>query len=147
MDMEKTMTERRRRERANRGFTLIEMMIVVIIIAALAGMVVPRLIGRSEDAKKKIARADVATLSTALNLFRLDNERYPSNAEGLDALLRKPANSGATGEPYIEKRAIDPWKRPYRYEAPGSRSTGAFDVFSAGPDGNDRTEDDVGNWQ
>jgi general secretion pathway protein G len=121
-------------------------MIVVIIIAALAGMVVPRLIGRSEEAKERIASADIRTLQTQLKLFRLDNDRFPNNSEGLNALLRKPAGAQGWSTPYIEEEAIDPWNHPYKYRYPATRSTSEFDVYSVGLDGNDGSEDDIGNW-
>jgi general secretion pathway protein G len=124
------------------GFTLIELMIVVIIIAALAAMVAPSLINRSDEAKDNIARGDLGSLDTALKLFRLDTGAFPSSEQGLDTLLN------ATGKgPYLEKKPLDPWKNPYRYKCPGVHRTGSFDVFSMGRDGKEGTEDDIGNWQ
>lgn len=125
------------------GFTLIELMIVVIIIAALAAMVAPNLISRAEEAKRRIAQADLSRLDTALKLYRLDVGAYPTTAQGLDALLVPTAGK----EPYLEKRAMDPWKHPYQYKSPGVRRTTSFDVFSLGPDGKEGTEDDIGNWE
>ena len=129
-----------------RGFTLIELMIVVIIIAALAGMVAPRLVGRSDDAKAKIAQADIANLSTAIKLFRLDNDRFPSTSEGVAALLQRPANAPGWKEPYIEGPALDPWKRAFKYTYPGGRGKSGFDLYSTGPDGEAGNADDIGNW-
>ena len=140
-------TKHPRPNRPNReGFTLVEIMIVVIIIAALAGMVVPRLIGRSEEAKKRIAAADIRTLQTQLKLFRLDNDRFPNNSEGINALLTKPSGALGWSAPYIDKEATDPWSQAYKYRHPATRSTSEFDVYSVGPDGNEGTEDDIGNW-
>jgi general secretion pathway protein G len=117
-------------------------MIVVIIIAALAAMVAPSLINRSDEAKDNIARGDLGSLDTALKLFRLDTGAFPSSEQGLDTLLN------ATGKgPYLEKKPLDPWKNPYRYKCPGVHRTGSFDVFSMGRDGKEGTEDDIGNWQ
>lgn len=132
--------------RARGGFTLIELMIVVIIIAALAGMVVPRLIGRSDEMKSRIVEGDLATLSTALKLFRLDNDRYPSSQEGLRALLTRPASAKNWSEPYIEDEPLDPWDQPYQYRHPGTRNKNGFDIFSIGADGETGSDDDVGNW-
>ena len=134
------------RTQGQAGFTLIEIMIVVIIVAALAGMVVPRLIGRSETAKTMIAKADLQTLSTALKLFRLDNDRYPSKSEGLGALLNRPAHAKGWNEAYIED-FVDPWGELYRYSYPSTRTGGTeFDVHSVGPDREDGNDDDIGNW-
>lgn len=129
------------------AFTLIELMVVVIIIAALAGMVLPHLLPRAEEAKKYIARGEIAGIATALKLYRLDNDRFPTAEEGIEALMRKPASAKNWKGPYLEKKAIDPWKRPYKYSYPGSRNTMGLDIWSLGPDGQDGTEDDVTNWE
>ena len=125
------------------GFTLIELMVVVIIIAALAGMVLPQLIPASDEAKRNIAKGDIANVSTALRLYRLHNDKYPSTEEGL-AVLTKPSGSSTWREGYLEKPAIDPWKRPYKYAYPGSHNRG-FDVWSSGPREDDAA-DDVNSW-
>lgn len=130
-----------------RAFTLIELMIVVIIIAALASMVAPRLIDRSDDAKAHIARGDLSNLDVALKLYRLDTGRYPSSEEGLDALMARPGAVTQWKGPYLERKAQDPWKRPYRYKYPGVHNTGGFDLFSSGGDGQDGTADDIRNWE
>lgn len=133
------------------GFTLIELMIVVIIIASLAAMVIPRLTGRSEQAKAVVAEADIsANIATALKLYELDNGSFPSSADGLNALLALPAvSSGASNwnGPYLEKAAIDPWGNPYQYRYPGLHNPSGYDLYSLGKDGMAGTEDDVGNWQ
>ncbi len=126
------------------GFTLIELMIVVIIIAALAAMVAPNLIGRSDEAKAKIAQGDLASLDTALKLYRLDKGTYPAGEQGLDALLVSP---GGGREPYLDKPALDPWKRKYQYRYPGTHRPSGYDLFSTGADGKEGTEDDVKNWE
>ena len=128
----------------NSGFTLIELMIVVIIIAALAAMVAPNLIGRSDEAKAKIAQGDLASLDTALKLYRLDKGAYPAGAQGLDVLLAAP---GAGREPYLDKPALDPWRRKYQYRFPGTHRPAGYDLFSTGADGKESTEDDVKNWE
>lgn len=124
------------------GFTLIELMIVVIIIAALAAMVAPSLINRSDEAKDNIARGDLSSLETALKLFRLDTGAYPSSEQGLGILLAETGKG-----PYLEKKPLDPWKRAYLYKYPGVHRASSFDVFSAGRDGKEGTADDIGNWQ
>jgi len=117
------------------GFTLIEILVVVIIIAALAGMVVPRLWPVSDEAKAKIAQGDIANISVAIKLYRLRSDRFPSTDEGLKALYPE----------YLEKKARDPWKRDYQYRYPGTHSPGGFDVWSLGADPNNAA-DDVTSW-
>jgi len=134
-----------------KGFSLIELMIVVIIIAALAAMVVPRLAGRSEQAKVAIAKADVnANISMALKLYELDNGNFPSASQGIAALLTKPSGSPAPTNwngPYLESEPVDPWGNPYRYKNPGLHNTTGYDLYSAGKDSHEGTEDDIGNWK
>jgi len=133
----------------NQGFTLIEIMLVVVIIGALAAMVVPRLSGRSEQAKKAIAKADIATnLATALKLYELDNGNFPTTSQGLDALMSKPSSPPVPQNwngPYIEKEAVDPWGAEYVYESPG-RQRPDYDLYSKGKNPNDE-EDDIVNWK
>lgn len=137
------------RRRNKQGFTLIEIMLVVIIIGALAAMIVPRLSGRSEQAKQAVARADIeANLATPLKLYELDNGNFPTTSQGIEALLRKPSSSPMPQNwngPYIEKPAIDPWGNPYIYKSPGSHRID-YDLHSEGKDVND-ADDDIANWQ
>lgn len=130
-------------ERNTRGFTLIELMIVVIIIAALAGMIVPRLMPASTSAKSKIARGEIANIELALNLFRLHLDRYPTTAEGLSILLQAPS-SGDWKEPFLDE-ASDPWGRPYHYTYPGVHNPTKFDIWSDGPE-TGAADDDITNW-
>ena len=132
------------------GFTLIELMLVIVIIGALAAMVVPRLAGRSEEARVGAARADIkGNLSLALRLYELDNGRYPTTDQGLEALLKKPASPPSPQNwkgPYIEQEPLDPWGRLYQYRFPGSHPPRDYDLLSLGPDGT-ASEDDIGNWE
>lgn len=131
------------------GFTLIELMLVIVIIAALASMVVPRLAGRSEEAKIGAAKADIkGNLSLALRLYEVDNGQYPTSEQGLQALLQKPASPPLSTNwrgPYIEQDPVDPWGRPYVYAYPGTHPPRDYDLYSLGPDGVEGT-DDVTNW-
>lgn len=130
-----------------KGFTLIELMLVVIIIGALVAMVLPRLTGRSEQARIAAAEADIkANIATALKLYELDNGSFPTTDEGLQALLTKPASAHNWNGPYLEKKPIDPWGRPYRYRCPGQHRPADYDLYSLGKDGVE-SEDDVTNWE
>lgn len=127
-------------KRAESGFTLIELMVVVIIIAALAGMVLPKVLPASDAAKSKIARGDIANITVSLKLYKLHEGKYPGS---LSDLLKKSA-SRDWKDSYLEKPAIDPWKQPYRYKYPGSHNN-AFDLWSDGAE--DGPDDDVTNWE
>jgi general secretion pathway protein G len=132
------------------GFTLIEILLVVVIISALAAMVIPRLTGRSEKAKESIAKADVqVNISTALKLYELDNGRYPNTEQGLKALVGKPATQPVPRNwngPYVEKKNIlDPWGAEYVYKYPGSHGVD-YDLFSLGRTGID-DEHNINNWE
>jgi len=134
-----------------RAFTLIELMLVVIIVGILAALVVPRLAGRSEQARQAAAQADIeANIATALDLYELDNGQYPTTEQGLSALLSKP-NSPPVPEnwrgPYLKKEPKDPWGRVYMYKSPGEHNTADFDLASWGRDGVEGGGDDVVNWE
>lgn len=136
--------------RLRRGFTLIELMVVLVIIGVLAALIVPNVLERADDARTVAARTDVNNLMQALKLYRLDNQRYPSVEQGLDALLRKPASGPPppNWKPYLDKLPNDPWGRPYQYLNPGLK--GEVDVLSFGADGQPGGEGrdaDVGSWQ
>ena len=131
---------------SEKGFTLIELMLVVIIIGALVAMVMPRLTGRGEQARTSAAKADIqANIATALKLYELDNGNFPSTEEGLNALLNKPASSLSWNGPYLEKKPIDPWGREYKYKSP-SEHRSDYDLYSLGKDGIE-SSDDVKNWE
>jgi general secretion pathway protein G len=123
------------RRRSLRGFTLIELMVVILILAILAALVVPRVLGRVEDAKAAKAKTDLSTLGAALKQFRLDCDRYPSQDEGLDALRTPPSDvSSKWHGPYIDKPiGADPWNQPYQYKFPGStEGPDSYDLYSFG---------------
>ncbi len=129
------------------GFTLIEIMVVVVILGILAAAVVPKIMSRPEQARIEKAKHDISALESALNIYKLDNYRYPSTDQGLEALVKKP--SGAP-QPrnykkggYIKKLNKDPWGNDYLYLQPGTH--GEFDLYSLGPDGQP-SDDDIANW-
>lgn len=129
------------------GFTLIELMLVVVIIGALVAMVMPRLTGRGEQARVAAASADInANIATALKLYELDNGVFPSSEEGLNALLNKPGSARNWNGPYLEKKPIDPWGKEYKYKCPGVQRSRDYDLYSLGRDGRE-SADDVTNWE
>lgn len=132
------------------GFSLIEIMVVVVIIGILAVLIVPRVVGRSDDARIAAAKHDVAALMQSLKLYRLDNGRYPTNEQGLQALVAKPQSSPVptNWRPYLDKLPKDPWGNSYQYLNPGVH--GEIDVFSLGADGQasgSGADSDIGSWQ
>ena len=148
----------RRASRSNRpyarGFTLIEIMVVITILGILAALIVPRVVGRTDDARITAAKTDISAILQALKVYRLDNGRYPTTEQGLRALLEKPTtepipNNWKSGG-YLERSSVpkDPWGKEYQYLNPGLR--GEIDVFSFGRDGQSGGEGpdaDVGSWQ
>jgi general secretion pathway protein G len=132
------------------GFTLIEIMVVLVIIGVLAALIAPNVLDRASDAKVTAARTDVNNLMQALKLYKLDNQRFPAGEQGLEALVRKPSAGTVppNWKPYLDKLPNDPWGRPYQYLNPGVK--GEIDVFSLGADGQPGGEGhnaDVGSWQ
>ena len=138
----------RRRRRAE-GFTLIELLLVVVIIGILAAIVVPRLVGRSDEARIAAAKGDLKAMNDALGQYEVDNGKYPNSAQSLVALLAKPSGAPEPKNwkgPYLSNLTEipkDPWGNDYQYVCPGSKFPSGFDLFSWGPDGAAGTEDDV----
>ena len=136
--------------RGRRGFTLIELMVVLVIIGVLAALIVPNMLDRAEDARVTAARTDVNNLMQALKLYKLDNLRYPSSEQGLQSLVAKPTvgTIPPNWRPYLDKLPSDPWAHPYQYSNPGLN--GEIDVYSFGADGvagGEGRNADIGSWQ
>jgi general secretion pathway protein G len=129
------------------GFTLIELLLVLVILATLAAIVTPKFAKRSAQAKVTAARTQIAELEVALDAFEIDVGRYPANAEGLRALVEKPASS-ADGwlQAYIKSVPLDPWGNDYIYRYPGQYNQDSYDLYSCGPDGKLGGDDDITNW-
>ncbi len=141
----------RPRRRPLRGFTLIEVMVVIVILGILAALIIPRVLERPDEARVVAAKQDIAAISQALKLYRLDNQRYPTTDQGLQSLVSRPTldpippNWKPNG--YLERLPPDPWGNPYQYLSPGLR--GEIDVFSFGADGKPGgtgTDADIGSW-
>ena len=136
--------------RASRGFTLLELMVVIVIIGVLAALIAPNVLRHVGTAKITAAQADINTLMTQLKMYKLDNGRYPSSDQGLQALVTKPTTGTIPGnwKPYLDKLPEDPWHHGYQYANPGVH--GEIDVFSFGADGQaggEGDDADIGSWQ
>lgn len=129
------------------GFTLIEIMVVIVILGILAAVVVPNIMSRPEEARIAKAKQDIRALETALDLYKLDNFNYPTTEQGLEALVTQPTTPPVPKryreEAYLKKMPVDPWENPYQFLNPGEH--GAVDIFSLGPD-QQLSDDDIGNW-
>ena len=145
-----TLTAQRLRPRRPGGFTLIELMVVLVIIGVLAALIVPNVLNRADDARATAARTDVNNLMQALKLYKLDNQRFPSAEQSLKALVTKPTvgTTPPNWKPYLDKLPNDPWGGPYQFANPGVK--GEIDVYSLGADGvvgGEGNDADVGSWQ
>jgi len=137
------------------GFTLLELIMVVVIIGILAGLVVPRIAGRQRQAKVAAAQAQIKHFDSALELYYLDNDMYPTSEQGLEALILEPASSpvpenwgGASKERYLKSDVVplDPWRGEYVYICPGERNTEGYDILCYGPDREEGGGDDIANY-
>ena len=138
-------------QQRQQGFTLIEIMVVVVILGILAALVVPQVMSRPDQAKVTVAQGDIKAIAAALDMYRLDNHVYPSTQQGLEALEKKPSGMPAAKnwnkDGYLKRLPVDPWGNPYQYLAPGSQ--GPFDLYSLGADGKEGGSEnaaDIGNW-
>lgn len=131
-----------------KAFTLIELLLVLVILAILAAVVVPKFAGRSEQARKTAAKTDIKTIETALDAFEQDNGHYPSTESGLSALVTQPSDATNWHGPYLKGNVVpqDPWKHPYQYRFPGSQNPNGYDLYSTGPDGKDSSGNEINNW-
>ena len=148
------MLQQRTRRVASAGFTLIELLVVMVILAVLAAAVIPRVVGRAEDAKRARAVADIESLSTALDMYHTDNGDYPTTEQGLAALQQAPTSDPvprAWNGPYLRKAlSRDPWGNEYVYRYPGERNPDSYDLVSYGGDGQPGgvgKDADIGNWE
>ena len=137
-------------QRRRRGFTLIELLVVISIIGVLGALIVPNVLDRLDDSKVTAAQTQVGSLMQQLKLYKLDNQRYPSAEQGIDALVRKPTAGTIppNWRPYLDKMPVDPWGKPYQYANPGVK--GEIDVYSFGADGKvggEGRDADIGSWQ
>jgi len=133
-----------RRSGSETGFTLIEVMVVVVILGILAAMIVPKIMGKPDEARKATAKSDIRTIEQALEMYRLQNFTYPDTEQGLEALVTKPetAKNWQKGG-YLKRVPKDPWGNDYKYLSPGVRSE--IDIYTTGPDAQNQ-DDDIGNW-
>lgn len=135
------------RRRALIGFSLIELLLVLVILAVLAAVVAPRFATRGEQARETAAQTDISRLETALDAFEIDNGRYPTNDEGLRALVEQPSGMDSWRGPYISRGVPnDPWGNPYVYRHPPQINQYGYDLYSRGADEQEGTDADIGNW-
>ena len=128
-----------------RGFTLIELLLVMVILAILAAVVVPKMVGRGEQARVAAAKTDIASISSALETYEVDNGLYPTSDEGLAALLVAPGNAPGWHGPYLTHPPKDPWGNTYVYSYPGQHNTTGFDVYTTSG-GKDTSGNEINNW-
>jgi len=138
---------RRAARHGGRGFTLVELLLVLVILATLAAIVIPKFSGRTEQAKHVAAVTDISTIGSALDAFEVDLGYYPKTSDGLGLLLNEPRDAKDWRGPYLKSDIPkDPWGNPYIYECPGRHNNKGYDLISMGPDGRRDTDDDITNW-
>ncbi|MDE3735176.1 general secretion pathway protein G [Metapseudomonas resinovorans] len=137
--------------RSQSGFTLIEIMVVVVILGILAALVVPQVMNRPDQAKVTVAKGDIKAIGAALDMYKLDNFTYPNTQQGLEALVSRPSGNPPAKnwnkDGYLKKLPVDPWGNPYQYLSPGSKGT--YDLYSLGADGKEggsENDADIANW-
>ena len=133
------------RRRARAAFTLVEMLLVLVILATLAAIVIPKMAGRSQQAKVTAAQTQISNFEQALDAFEIDNGYYPKTG-GLNDLIDAPANATGWKGPYLKNIPVDPWQNAYIYEYPGKHTQNSYDLASGGPDGRLGTDDDLTSW-
>jgi general secretion pathway protein G len=132
---------------ARNAFTLVEMLLVLVILAVLAAIVIPKFSGRSQQAKETAAKSQISSIELALDAFEVDTGFYPAGATGLNALVDQPNNAQNWKGPYLKKGIpLDPWGNPYIYTYPGKNNPRGYDLMSTGPDGRAGGDDDITNW-
>ena len=144
-----SQTKLRRPTRRSRhlAFTLVEMLLVLVILAVLAAIVIPKFSGRSQQAKETAAKSQISSMEMALDAFEVDTGFYPSGNNGLNALVDPPSNAPGWKGPYLKKGIpLDPWGNPYVYNYPGRNNPSGYDLMSVGPDGRVGGDDDITNW-
>ena len=145
--MSQTRRDNTRPRGREAGFTLVEMLLVLVILATLAAIVVPKFAGRSEQAKITAAQAQIANFEIVLDAFEVDNGFYPKGRDGLQALIVQPNEAKNWRGPYLKQEIpLDPWGNEYVYEYPGKHNINGYDLYSMGPDGRAGNEDDITNW-
>lgn len=135
------------RRRNTKGFSLVELLLVLVILATLAAIVIPKFAGRSEQARITAAKTQIGAFKTALESFEVDNGFYPEGENGLIDLVEQPDSAGNWQGPYLEEVPTDPWGNLYIYECPGSHNQKGYDIMSMGRDGRVGGEDDIMNWK
>ena len=147
MSLYSKTSHKSKRRAYTRGFTLVEMLLVLLILATLAAIVIPKFTGRSKQARETAAQTQISGFSTALDAFEVDNGYFPTTEDGLAPLLEQPKEAKNWRGPYLKQAIpLDPWGNPYVYECPGKNNPKGYDLMSMGADSKSGTDDDIKNW-